>query len=115
MLDGFLLGSLQIASKFLNLGRNHMKYINNFFQFTVSQALLVIQNILQNSDIFNRSQKTVLFTPFGDKQSDTQFSGFLPISVSYLRIMSMHSKDVHTEINKDQMLSCVVILAQAYV
>ena len=49
----------------------------------MSQSLLAIQNILQNSNIFNRSRETVLFTPFGDKKV-TQFSGFLPTSVSYL-------------------------------
>ena len=49
----------------------------------MSQALLAIQNILQNSNIFNRSRETVLFTSFGDKRV-TQFSGFLPTSVSYL-------------------------------
>ena len=43
----------------------------------MSQALLAIQNILQNSNIFNRSRETVRFTPFGDKKV-TQFSGFLP-------------------------------------
>ena len=52
----------------------------------MSQALsLAIQNILQNSDIFNRSRETVLFTPFGDKKV-TQVSGFLPTSVSYVRV-----------------------------
>ena len=51
----------------------------------MSQALLAIQNILQNSNIFNRSQETVLVMPFGDKKV-TQFSGFLrPTSVSYLK------------------------------
>ena len=45
--------------------------------------MLAIQNILQNSNIFNRSRKTVHFTPFGEK-TVKQFSGFLPISVSYL-------------------------------
>ena len=37
------------------------------------QALLAIQNILQNSNIFNRARETVLFTPFGDTKV-TQFS-----------------------------------------
>ena len=60
-----------------------MKDIHNVFQFTRSHALLAIQNILQNSNIFNRSQETVHFTPFGDKKM-TKFSGFLPTSVSYL-------------------------------
>ena len=50
----------------------------------MSQALLAIQNILQNSDIFNRFQETVLSVPFDDKKV-TQFSGFLPNSVSYLK------------------------------
>ena len=49
----------------------------------MSQALLAIQNILQNSNIFSRSRETVLFMPFGDKKV-TQFLGFLPTSVSYL-------------------------------
>ena len=49
----------------------------------MSHALLAIQNILQNSDIFNRSPETVLFTPFSDTKV-TQFSGFLSTSVSYL-------------------------------
>ena len=48
------------------------------------QALLAIWNILQSSNIFYRSRETVLFTPFGDKKV-TQFLGFLPISVSYLK------------------------------
>ena len=47
----------QLASKFLNLGRNHMKDVNNFIQFTMSQALLA-----------KRSRETVLFTPFGDEK-----------------------------------------------
>ena len=37
----------------------------------MSEALLAIQNILQNSNIFNRSRETVLFTPFDDKKNDT--------------------------------------------
>ena len=49
----------------------------------MTQSSLAIQNIFQNSNIFNRSRETVLFTPFGDKKV-TQFSGFLPTSVSYL-------------------------------
>ena len=50
----------------------------------MSQVLLAIQNILQNSKIFDRSRKTVLFMPFGDKKV-TQFLGFLSTSVSYLK------------------------------
>ena len=50
----------------------------------MSQPLLAIQNILQNSNIFDKSRETVLFTPFGDKKV-TQFSGFLATSVSYLK------------------------------
>ena len=61
-----------------------MKDINNFFQFTMSLALLAIQNIFQDSNIFNRSRKTVLIMPFGDKKV-TRFSGFLPTSMSYLK------------------------------
>ena len=33
----------------------------------MSQAL-AIQNILQSSNIFNRSRETVLFAPFGDEK-----------------------------------------------
>ena len=61
-----------------------MKAIDNLFQFTMSQALLAIQNILQNSNILNRSRQTVLFTSFGDKKL-TQFSAFLSTPVSYLK------------------------------
>ena len=50
----------------------------------MSHALLAIQNILQNSNIFIGSRETVLFTPFGSKKV-TQFSGLLPTSVSYLK------------------------------
>ena len=60
-----------------------MEDINNFFKFTMSQALLAIQNILQNSNIFIGSRETVLITPFGKKKV-TQFSGLPPTSVSYL-------------------------------
>ena len=49
----------------------------------MSHALLAIQNILQNSNIFIGSRETVLFTPFGSKKA-TQFSGLPPTSVSYL-------------------------------
>ena len=66
-----------------------MKDTHSFFQFTMSQALLAIQNInLQNSNTFDRSRETVLFTPFGDKKV-IQFSGFLPTSVhvSYLKVL----------------------------
>ena len=55
----------------------------------MSHALLAIQNILQNSNIFNRSRERVLFTLFGDKKV-TQFSGFLPTSVSYLKSYHKH-------------------------
>ena len=41
----------------------------------MSQALLAIYNILQNSNIFNRSRETVLVMPFGDEKV-TQFEGF---------------------------------------
>ena len=47
----------------------------------MSQALLAIWNILKNSNIFNRSRETVLVMIFGDGKV-TQFSGFLPTSVS---------------------------------
>ena len=49
----------------------------------MSHALLAIQNILQNSNIFIGSRETVLFTPFGKKKV-TQFSGLQPTSVSSL-------------------------------
>ena len=47
----------------------------------MSQALLAIQNILQNSNIFDRSREAVVLMPFGDKKV-TQFSAFPPTSVS---------------------------------
>ena len=50
----------------------------------MSHALLAIQNILQNSNIFIGSRETVLFTPVGSKKV-TQFSGRPPTSVSYLK------------------------------
>ena len=50
----------------------------------MSHALLAIQNVLQNSNIFIGSRETVLFTPFGSKKV-TQFSGLPPTSVSYLK------------------------------
>ena len=53
----------------------------------MSQALLAIQNILHNFNIFNRSRETVLVMPFGDEKV-TQFSGFPPTSVSYLNLPS---------------------------
>ena len=34
----------------------------------MSQVLLAIQNILQNSNIFNRSRETVLVMPFDDEK-----------------------------------------------
>ena len=55
----------------------------------MSQALLGIQNILQNSNIFIGSRETVLITPFGKKKV-TQFSGLPPTSVSYLNVC-LHS------------------------
>ena len=51
----------------------------------MSQALLAIHNILQNSKIFDRSRETLLFTPFDDKKL-TQFSGFPPTSVSHIKV-----------------------------
>ena len=51
----------------------------------MSQALLAIQNILQNSNICDRSRETVLSTPFRDKKV-TQFSGFPSTSVSYRKL-----------------------------
>ena len=59
----------------------------------MSHALLAIQNILQNSNIFIGSRETVLFTPFGNKKV-TQFSGLPPTSVSYLKSRNMeHNSD----------------------
>ena len=49
----------------------------------MSHALLAIQNILQNLNIFIGSRETVLFTPVGSKKV-TQFSDLPPTSVSYL-------------------------------
>ena len=60
-------------------------------------ALLAIQNILQNSNIFNRSQETVHFTPFSDKKV-TQFSGFLPTSVSYLELLDVTAKNLELQL-----------------
>ena len=54
----------------------------------MSQALLAFWNILQNSNIFNRSRETVLVMPFGDEKV-TQFSGFPPTLVSYLKPESL--------------------------
>ena len=44
----------------------------------MSKELLAIQNILKNSNIFNRSRETVLFTLFVDKKV-TQFQVFHPL------------------------------------
>ena len=51
----------------------------------MSHALLAIQNILQDSNIFIGSRETVFFTSFGSKIV-TQFSGLRPTSVSYLKL-----------------------------
>ena len=51
----------------------------------MSHALLAIQNILQNSNIFIGCRETVLITPFGKKKV-TQFSGLLLTSASYLKL-----------------------------
>ena len=48
----------------------------------MSQALLAICNILQNSNTFNMSRETVLVMPFSDEKV-RQFSGFPPTSVSF--------------------------------
>ena len=53
----------------------------------MSHALLAIQNILQNLNIFYRSRETVLFMRFGDKKV-TQFSSFPLTSVSYRKEVS---------------------------
>ena len=50
----------------------------------MSHALLAIQNILQNLNIFIGSRETVLFTPVGSKKV-TQFSDLPPTSVSYFK------------------------------
>ena len=56
----------------------------------MSQTLLTIfQNILQNSNIFNRSQETVLVMPFSNEKV-THFSGFPPTSVSYLESVAIN-------------------------
>ena len=52
----------------------------------MSHALLAIQNISQNSNIFIGSRETVLSTPFSDKKV-TQLSGLPPTSVSYLKYL----------------------------
>ena len=62
----------------------------------MSLALLAIQNILQNSNIFDRSRETVLFTPFGDKNV-THFSGFPPTSVSYLKDIYIDVTQIHVD------------------
>ena len=49
----------------------------------MSKALLAIWNILQNSNIFNKSREIALVVHFGNEKV-TQFLGFPPISVSYL-------------------------------
>ena len=54
----------------------------------MSQSLLAFQNILQNSNIFNKCRETVLVMPFGDEKV-TQFSGFPPTSVSYLKVFQI--------------------------
>ena len=59
----------------------------------MSYALLAIQNILQNSNIFIGSRETVLFTSFGKKKV-TQFSGLPPTLVSYLKVHSLSSGKV---------------------
>ena len=65
----------------------------------MSHALLAIQNILQNSNIFILSRETVLFMPFGSKKV-TQFSGLLPTSVSYLNSMI---SDGHHSLTSDML------------
>ena len=54
-----------------------MEGMNIFLKFTMSHALLAIQNILQNSNIFIGSRED-LFTPFGDKQGDN-FQVYRPL------------------------------------
>ena len=71
-----------------------MKDMNNF---TMLQALLVIQNILQDSDTFNRSRETVHFAAFCDKKV-TQFSGFLPTSVSYIKLLEVTAKNLELQL-----------------
>ena len=60
-----------------------MKDKNSFSVYHVT-GIVSYPEHLQNSNMFNRSCETVLFTPFDDKKV-TQFSGFLPTSVSYLK------------------------------
>ena len=68
----------------------------------MSHALLAIQNILQNSNIFIGSRETVLFMPFGKKKV-TQFSGLSPTLVSYLNDeLNYALQDDNEEIFGDQ-------------
>ena len=62
----------------------------------MSQVLLAVENILQSSNIFNRSRETALCMHFGDKKV-TQFSGFLPTSMSYLKSISPPHLTKNTE------------------
>ena len=64
---GFLKQFLANSIKVLEPWKEPFKDTNIFFSFLQSQALSTIQNILQNSNIFNRSQKNSPFTPLGDR------------------------------------------------
>ena len=65
----------------------------------MSQALLAIHNILQNSNIFDRSRETLLFKPFGDRKL-TQFSGFRPTSVSHLKVADGPKRSTNRNLKK---------------
>ena len=74
----------------------------------MSDALLAIQNILKNSNIFIGSRETVLFTPFGS-ENVTQFSGLPPTSVSYLKLIGIRPmapvlNKVHLKVSEHEML-----------
>ena len=74
------------------------------------QALLAIQNILQNANIFNRSRETDHISPFGDKKV-TQFSGFVPTSVSYLKLLEVTAKSLELQL---QLLNMSLRYFQVY-
>ena len=56
------------------------------------QALLAIIK----SNILIDLEKTVYFTPFSDKKV-TQFSDFLPTSVSYLKLLEVNAKNLELQ------------------
>ena len=72
----------------------------------MSHALLAIQNILQNSNIFMGLGETVLFMPLGKKKV-THFSGLPPTSVSYLKIVTYF---LHTDCTDTIQILAAVML-----